>query len=137
MPQELFWLTHHSPSFWGPKCTYNGTSCSNLVRGRTLQRVDSAEPIPDGPLDVLSMIDFVDHHADPVALLAPYARQARYLFIWTHGNNERTWSVQHVINYSGKGLAALAARSGFELIANHPDRGETHDYGVLLRSTRL
>ncbi len=83
------------------------------------------------------MIDFLDHHADPVSVLAPLARQTRFLFIWTHGSHTRMWSVQHVINYTGTGLARLARRSGFELVCHYPDDDERDDFGVLLKSTQL
>jgi hypothetical protein len=135
-PSACYWIAHGTRTFWGAACAYEGRACSDLLRVRGYGKVPAHADVPGRRLDVLSIIDCLDHFHDPVTLVRRLAAQARFLFIWTHGNAAGHRSVQHLINYTGEGLQRLAARCGCTVVARYPDAREEDDFGMLWRVER-
>ena len=136
-PSALWWFAHGTQTFWGEACTFQGRACHEVLRARQLTKSGADRGVSGDPLDVLSVIDFLDHHHDPAEILRPWATQTRFLFLWTHGTDPRHWSVQHAVNFTGLGLSYLARRCGFEMVARYPDARQHDDFGVLLRSAQI
>ena len=132
-PDALYWIRHELSTFWSQRCVCTGSI--NLLREGALVEVDASADVPDGPLDVLMMIRFLDHFQDPAAALSEFARKARFVFVWQHSNTPRNWVIQHLVTFSLDGLSRLADRSGFDVVAPYPvPRDGDDEFGLLLKS---
>src|SRR3989344_820415 len=134
-PTQFFFLEHGLPSFWGKACMVNMVPCALLPRLKNLTHILPDATPPGGPLDLLSMIDFLDHAHDAAAFLAPLAKKTRFLFIWAHGNTPHNWNAKHIISYSPEGLKKLALRCGFQHVVDYPVVEAHGEFGMLFRST--
>ena len=135
-PSKLNFIVPSHDFFWGAGCSENGLSCADILRADTRKKpvqVMSFDAAPDKPIDVLGLYEIVDHYPAPMDVMRKLTRFARHVFIYTHAPRHGWNAVQHVINFTPKGLETLGQRAGWTRIAEYRMRDDHTDYAMLFR----
>jgi hypothetical protein len=137
VPRRLVHIAAAPELFWSAGCARDGVACRERLRVQAARaELHTIDAPPHEPLDILAALNVVDHHPEPAELLRRLGTFARHLFVFTHGLRHGWRAVQHAVNFSPSGITALAARSGWSVVAPYRVRDEKTDYGMLFRRTR-
>lgn len=141
-PNTLYFVRSPETVFWGKNCKMNGVNCATRILAdcgvsTNVSKIDLGETPKDGPMDVLSAIQIVDHYPNPVEALREMGKSARHVFIWTHGLEHSPRCVQHSINFSHEGLRRAGERANLSFVAGYRMRHPVDDYGMLFRSNNF